>query len=116
MGLFTQADIAAMKDNGVRSMAGDTIDPVPPAMLWMPDGRQRWLLTEIYPYDDDMAYGLCDLGIGCPELGEVRLSELETMTGVARMKVERKPNYAPSPDLPLSRLTDMAFEAGKIVI
>jgi len=116
MGLFTQADIAAMKDNGVRSMAGETIDPVPPAMLWMPDGRQRWLLTEIYPYDDDMAYGLCDLGIGCPELGEVRLSELEAMTGPGMMQVERDKGYRPSPNLPISRLDRMAHEAGRIVV
>ena len=32
------------------------------------------------PSDEDTLYGLCDLGLGYPELGYVRLSELHSMT------------------------------------
>lgn len=114
MALFTKDELDAMADNGRRALDGEEIDPVPQVLLGLPDGKQRWLLTEIYPYDPDIAYGLCDLGIGMPELGEVRISELEAMTGAARMTVERM-TYRPTPDMPISRLTHLAGEAGKIV-
>ena len=34
-----------------------------------------WLLTTL---DGDIAFGLCDLGLGCPELGYVSMTEIET--------------------------------------
>ncbi len=45
-------------------------------------GRRRGgLLTEIDPDDHDHAFGLCDLGMGMPELGWVSLQELATVRG-----------------------------------
>ena len=38
-----------------------------------------WLLTEIDPDDHDLAFGLCDLGLGIPEIGWVSLDELATV-------------------------------------
>lgn len=35
-----------------------------------------WLLTELLPHDENTAFGLCDLGLGFPELGYVNLQEL----------------------------------------
>ena len=32
------------------------------------------------PQDEDAMYGLCDLGTGYPEIGYVRLSELQRVT------------------------------------
>ena len=49
----------------------------------------RWLLTELDPDDHDLAFGLCDLGVGFPELSHVRLSEIEA--------------YGHPPDLPILR-------------
>ena len=40
-------------------------------------GPCRWLLTELDPDDHDLAFGLCDLGLGSAELGHVRISEIE---------------------------------------
>jgi hypothetical protein len=37
--------------------------------LFTPDAQCTWLLTELG--NDDIAYGLCDLGMGTPELGLV---------------------------------------------
>jgi Protein of unknown function (DUF2958) len=51
-------------------------DFVPVVKLFTPDAGCTWLLTEIDPENPDIAYGLCDLGLGCPELGSVSLSEL----------------------------------------
>ena len=36
-----------------------------------------WLITEMY--DEDTLFGLCDLGLGYPELGLVSLRELESL-------------------------------------
>ena len=44
---------------------------------------------ELDPEDGDTAFGLCDLGLGMPELGSVRLSELSTIRGPLGLPVER---------------------------
>lgn len=55
-------------------------DPRPVVKLFNPVGPATWLLTELKPDEDggepDIAYGLCDLGQGFPELGYVSLAEL----------------------------------------
>lgn len=56
-------------------------DFVPVVKLFTPDAACTWLLTELDSDDPDIAFGLCDLGLGCPELGCVRISELETVRG-----------------------------------
>ena len=57
------------------------IDHKPVVKLFTPDAGCTWLLTEIDPDDLDRAFGLCDLGFGCPELGYVSLSELASVRG-----------------------------------
>ena len=41
-------------------------------------GQATWLITQIEP-DNDIMWGLCDLGLGCCEYGTVSLSELKTV-------------------------------------
>lgn len=86
MKLFPQPIIEKLAENGranAEAMAddGDTHDFFPVVKLFMPDGAGTWLLTEIDPDEPDIAFGLCDLGFGCPELGSVRISELEAARG-----------------------------------
>lgn len=64
-------------------------DFLPIVKLFTPDGGCTWLLTELDPEDADIAFGLCDLGMGCPELGPVRVSELESVRGLLNPPVER---------------------------
>ena len=52
---------------------GNTQDFWPVVKLFCPWGAATWLLSELDPEDEDIAFGLCDLGFGCPELGSVRL-------------------------------------------
>ena len=113
---FTPEEIAELTDNGRRALAGEEVDPAPPALLYAPDGRQRWLITELHPDQGDLAYGLCDLGIGLPEMGEVHLSELAGPNGAFMMAAERDRSYRPSPDMPVSRIDRMAHEAGRIIV
>lgn len=64
-------------------------DFLPVVKLFTPDAGCTWLLTELDPEDPDIAFGLCDLGMGCPELGPVSLSELESVRGRLGLPVER---------------------------
>ena len=61
----------------------------PVVKLFTPDAGCTWLLTELDPDDPDIAYGLCDLGLGHPELGSVSLPELEAVRGQLNLPVER---------------------------
>ena len=65
--------------------------PLPVVKLFTPDASATWLLTELDPADPDLAFGLCDLGLGCPELGYVRLSELESRARTTRTEDRARP-------------------------
>lgn len=54
-----------------------------------PSAQCTWLLSALYPADPDIAFGLCDLGVGFPELGDVSLSELRALRGPCGCPVER---------------------------
>jgi len=70
-------------------------DFLPVVKLFTPDGNCTWLLTELDPEEPDIAHGLCDLGFGCPELGSVRISELESVRGRFGLPVERDLHFIP---------------------
>lgn len=57
--------------------------------LFTPDANCTWLLTEIDPDAPDIAFGLCDLGMGYLELGTVSISELSQLRGRLGLPVER---------------------------
>jgi hypothetical protein len=65
------------------------IDHYPVVKLFTPDAGATWLITELDPEEPDLAFGLCDLGLGYPELGYVSISELESVRGPLGLSVER---------------------------
>jgi hypothetical protein len=75
--------------NGAARAQGHDIDPLPVVKLFTPDAHATWLLTELDPEDGDTAFGLCDVGIGMPELGTVRLSDLAGIVGPLKRPIER---------------------------
>ena len=89
------ADIKTrLLENGRKNAAriaedGNTIDFPPVVKLFTPDAACTWLLTEIDPENPDIAFGLCDLGMGYPELGAVSLSEITALRGKLGLPVER---------------------------
>jgi len=94
MELLTQSIRDRLLLNGrVRASAhlngNPELDFIPVVKLFTPDAACTWILTEVYPDDPDLAFGLCDLGMGCPELGDVRISELESVRGRLGLRVER---------------------------
>lgn len=64
-------------------------DQHPIVKLFTPDAGATWLLTQLDPSDHDIAFGLCDLGLGSPELGTVSISELTKLRGPLGLAVER---------------------------
>ena len=89
------------------------LDPHPVVKLFTPDANATWLLTELDPEDGDLAFGLCDLGLGEPERGYVRLSEIATVRGRMRLPVERDRHF--EADKPLSAYAEEARRQQRIV-
>jgi hypothetical protein len=87
-------------------------DFLPVVKLFTPDGGCTWLLTERDPDDPDIAFGLCDLGMGCPETGSVRISELESVRGRLGIPVERDRHFTATKTL--SAYADEAWTHGAI--
>jgi hypothetical protein len=75
------------------------------------DAQCTWLLTELDP-DGGLAFGLCDLGLGEPELGYVSLAELISLRGKLGLPVERDRHF--EADRPISVYADEARARGRI--
>jgi hypothetical protein len=73
----------------------DEIDFMPVVKLFNPCGGGTWLLTELDPEWPDIAFGLCDLGIGCPEIGSVSIAELESIRFPIGLGIERDIHWKP---------------------
>ena len=95
MKLVTKAARARLARNGERPGAGH----VPVVKVFNPYGAGTWLLSETSPEDADLAFGLCDPGLATPELGWIRISELEEVrvrVGGMRMPLERDLHFRPT--------------------
>ena len=112
MPLFSDSIRARLLANGVHAARGQILDPVPVVKLFTPDANATWLLTELDPNDPDRAFGLCDLGLGLPELGHVSLTELEALRGPTGLAIEQDAHFRP--DRPLSAYADAAKATGRI--
>jgi hypothetical protein len=117
MTLITQAQLDQLLANGrAQRHAIDNdqgaIDFKPVVKLFTPDAQCTWLLTELDP-DHELAFGLCDLGMGEPELGYVSLTELRTVRGEFGLPVERDEHF--EADKTLSAYADEARQHGGIV-
>ena len=87
--LLTAALRRQLLQNGHDSRRQPDFDPVPVVKLFTPDASATWLLTELNPDNPDLAFGLCDLGLGSPELGYVSLTEIASIRGRLGLPVER---------------------------
>lgn len=90
-----------------------SIDFEPVVKLFTPWAGATWLLTELHPNDPDIAFGLCDLGMGMPELGSVRISDIEDLRGPGGLLAERDLHFVANK--PLSAYARMAHSEGYIV-
>ena len=81
--------------------------------IFTPDAAATWLLSESDPDSPDRLFGLCDLGLGCPELGYVSLKELTSLRGPLGLPVERDMHFIA--EKPLSAYADEARANGRIL-
>jgi hypothetical protein len=88
----------------------DALDFKPGVKLFTPDAQCTWLLTEL---DDGLAFGLCDLGLGCPELGYVSLAELSAVRGQLGLPIERDLQFVANKKI--SAYADEARSQGRII-
>ncbi len=111
--LVTDEQRALLLENGRIAAAGRPHDPLPVLRLFTPDARATWLLVSLDPADGDTAYGLIDLGIGMPELGRVKLSDLASIVGPRKQPVMRDRYFQAARSL--SEYLRLAQENGSIV-
>jgi hypothetical protein len=116
MTLFTQKQTQQLLANCqaqiVRMDLGEPdIDFKPVVKLFTPDAQCTWLLTELG--NDDIAFGLCDLGMGSPEIGFVSMREIRELRGPLGLPVERDLHF--DANKTLSAYADEARAHGRVV-
>ncbi|MRN65414.1 DUF2958 domain-containing protein [Brucella sp. 10RB9213] len=111
--LITESQLAQLLANGARSAAGEDIDPCPVIKLFTPDAGSTWLITEADPADPDRLFGLCNLGLGEPELGYVSLSDIQSVRGKLGLPIERDLHF--NAEYRVSLYAKRARDAGRIV-
>lgn len=111
--LITQEQRALLLANGAEFDRNPAFDPPPVVKLFTPDARATWLLASLDPEEPDIAFGLCDLGLGFPELGSVRLSEIESIGKRFGLQAERDLHFTGRK--PLSTYVEDAWRADRIV-
>ncbi|MBO9565738.1 MAG: DUF2958 domain-containing protein [Niastella sp.] len=109
MELYTQSQYKQLIKNGQNRDK----DHYPVIKLFMPGMAHTWLITELDPEEPDIAFGLCDLGIGFPELGYVSLEEISSVKNRYGFSVERDLHFEAK--YPISVYTDAARFHSRIV-
>ncbi|GAB2564446.1 DUF2958 domain-containing protein [Spirosoma aerophilum] len=116
MKLFTKEQLTKLLHNGSPEHIGK--DHIPVVKLFTPDAGCTWLLTEIDLEETDLAFGLCDLGLGFPELSYISITELLSIRGRFGLPVERDSHfegkhpisiYARSANMKSRIVTDCSF-------
>ncbi len=110
--LITDEQREQLLANGRARAQSQQLDPQPVVKLFTPDAHATWLLAELDPEDGDTAFGLCDLGLGMPELRHVRLSDLASIRGPLNQPIERDLYFTPR--RALSEYARLAHENGSI--
>jgi len=110
--LISADERAQLLANGEARAVGWNIDPLPVVRLFTPDAHATWLLAALDPADGDTAWGVIDLGIGMPELGTVKLSDLAGIVGPHRKPVLRDLYFRAS--RPLSEYVRLGQRDGSI--
>ena len=108
MPLFDAGSLELLRANG----RNRDQDHAPVIKVFNPMGGQTWLLSELDPEDNDTLFGLCDLGMGEPEMGYVSMSELLEVSRMLPIGLERDLHFQGT--RPLSVYAGEARAAGRI--
>lgn len=111
--LILAGQMAKLLANGrITAKTHDGSDIMPVVKFFMPTGAATWLISEI-DEDGDRMFGLCDLGVGEPELGYVSLAELKTIKGRFGLGVERDMHF--TADRSIEKYAALARVEGRII-
>ncbi len=112
MKLLTKAIEAKLRSNSKKQRNGTVkySDIKPVVKFFNPVGNSTWLISEMDGTDE--LFGLCDLGMGFPELGYVSLSEIAAHRGFLNMGIERDISWTAKKTL--IEYADEANELGRI--
>ena len=111
--LITEDERRLLLEHGQARAAGRAIDPLPVVRLFTPDAHATWLLAALDPADGDTAWGVCDVGIGMPALGTIKLSDLASIVGPRQQSVMRDRYFQAV--RPLSEYLRLMQENGGII-
>ena len=109
MKLLTKKHRERLLKNGARPRA----DHKPVVRWFNPTGSATWLVSELDPEDPDIAHCLADLGMGFPELGSVRVSDVAAFRGRFGLGIERDRHFRPKYSMAV--YAQAARAAGRIV-
>jgi hypothetical protein len=115
MKLFTKKIGDKLIENHKATMEsdGEDLHHVPVVKLFDAFGSATWLLTEYDPEREE-GFGLCDLGMGSPELGYVSLAEIRSLSFCGVPRVERDMHWSPDNNS-LTKFADRARQEQRIV-
>ncbi len=108
MKLLTKEIEKQLRANSAKRPNASEVKPV--LKLFNPCGAATWLFTEMD--QDGILYGLCDLGMGFPELGYASLEEIESVRLPFGLKIERDMHFTANKSL--KEYADEANELGRI--
>ena len=108
--LFTEPQLQQLLANASTDQSAK--DHLPVVRLSLPGSNAAWLLTELGPDNTDLAFGLCDLGLGFPELGYLSMDELKDAAAYFGSTLFNDPDFAPR--YPISIYARAARMAGAI--
>jgi hypothetical protein len=119
MKLITSAQRQKLLENGRAQRAAidrqdQVLDFEPVVKLFTPDGNATWLLSQLDPDTGHLAFGLCDLGLGEPELGYVSLAELAALRGPLGLAIERDQSFVPTRTI--AAYAELAWKHRRIVL
>ena len=97
MKLLTTEIKAQLKENW-ENRHDDDHDPMPVVKFFHCFSAARYLITEQDQEDPDRLFGLCDLGMGFPELGYVSLREIKSVN-ILSLGFERDLYFEPNKTL-----------------
>jgi hypothetical protein len=89
-------------------------DHIPLVKLYTPKTDLIWLISEIDPRHPDLAFALCDLGMGRPELGYVSLPQIASAGLHPQLAIRRDLSF--NAPFPLSVYALAARRAGRIIL
>ena len=113
MMLLTKANREALVRNHQRQQETGDGNAAPVVKLFNPCGAATWLLSELDP-ETNIAFGLCDLGMGHPELGYVSIDELRSVRLPFGLKIERDRHWQACKTL--TEYAEDARAAGRITV